>query len=367
MPELWIPYGNVETLVTLQAENLGVVAESPTEGASVDMERIAELVKGSAQVYICDATPTTIELLRGVAQVLVDAQSTRIFSSAPRRVEAGVPEIKGRVTTLPPPIPLGDRDEPVFPQEVSEKGAKLFLGSARPDPLFGILDAKAEACMNWVARSHALAARAEKSMEPQPFHKTAAYEVLEGLADRIPEAKFLSAVPRGGRPRAVLEDAPFDAIKNSFTKSQMPQAKGMVIGAGGRGYDDTLSSALRGVWNVIDGVRKTGSILLIAECPEGAGSRALEMLVTGRISGEGERRREGYVDGLEEVFYLNKLKDEYDVLLLSGLPETYARSKLDFTTARGSGEAVGRVLNKVGRSGKLNVVPRAPEFLLESG
>ena len=91
------------------------------------------------------------------------------------------------------------------------------------------------------------------------------------------------------------------------------------------------------------------------------------MLVTGRILGEGERRRGRYVDGLEEVFYLNKLKDEYDVLLLSGLPETYARSKLGLTTARGSGEAVGRVLNKVGRTGKLNVVPRAPECLLQLG
>ncbi len=367
MPELWIPYGNVETLVTLQAENLGVVAEPSTEGVSPDMERVTELVKGSTQVYICDAAPTTIELLRGVAQALVDAQGSRIFSAAPKRIEAGVPEIKGRVTTLPPPMPPGEGDEPVFPQEVAEKGMKLFIGSARPDPLFGLLDAKGEACMNWVARSRMLAARAEKSMEPQPFHKTAAFEVLEGLADRIAEAKFLSAVPRSGRLRTVLEDAPFDAIRNSFAKSQMPQARGIVIGAGGKGYDDTLSSTLRGVWNVIDGVRKTGSILLIAECGEGAGSTALEMLVTGRISDEGERRRERYVDGLEEVFYLNKLKDEYDVLLLSGLPETYARSKLGFTTARGSGEAVGRVLNKVGRSGKLNVVPRAPEFLVESG
>lgn len=367
MPELWIPYGGVETLVTLQAENLGVVAEPPAEGVSVDLERVVELVKNSTQVHVCDAAPATIELLRGVAQTLAEAQNLKLFSAAPKRIESGVPEIKGRVATLPPPIPPGEGDEPVFAQEISEKGAKVFVGSARPDPLFGILDAKAEACLNWVARSHRLAARAEKSMEPQPFHKTAAFDVLESLAGRIPEAKFLSAVSRGGKLRTVLEDAPFDAIKNSFARTQMPQARGMVIGAGGRGYDDTLSSALRGVWNVIDGVRRTGSILLMAECAEGTGSTALEMLVTGRISGEGERRRERYVDGLEEVFYLDKLKDEYDVLLLSGLPETYARSKLGLTTARGSGEAVGRILNKVGRSGKLNVVPRAPEFLLESG
>ena len=367
MPELWIPYGSVETLVTIQAENLGVVAESPPEGSSVDMERISELVKGSATLFICDYSPTTIELLRGLTQIMVEMPDLRMMSSAPKRIEMGVPELKGRVTTIPPPLPLGDGDEPVYSPVLTEKGQKLFLGSARPDPLFGILDTRGEACLNWIARSHSAAAGAEKSMEPEPFHKTAAYDIVDGLAEKIPEAKFLSAVPRSGKLRTVLEDAPFDAIKNAFAKTQMSPARGMIIGAGGRGYDDTLSSALRSVWNVIEGVRKSGSILLVSECAEGSGSTALEMLVTGRILGEGERRRGKYVDGLEEVFYLNKLKDEYDVLLLSGLPETYARSKLGLTTARGSGEAVGRVLNKVGRTGKLNVVPRAPECLLQLG
>jgi hypothetical protein len=366
MPELWIPYGSVETLVTLQAENLGAVVESPIEGGSVDLERVAELVKGSETVYICDSAPGTIELLRGMTQSITETPNLKLMSSAPKRVETGVPALKGRVTTMPPPIPPGEGDEPFYAPELTEHGARLFIGTARPDPLFGIVDTRVEACLNWVARSHAAAARVERSMEPQPFLKTAAYDVIDGIAEKISGARYLSAVSRGGKLRTVLEDAPFDAVKNAFARSELGPAKGMIIGAGGKGYDDTLSSTLRGVWNVVAGVRKAGSILLIAECAEGTGSTALEMLVTGRISGERERKRERYVDGLEEIFYLNKLKDEYDVLLLSGLPETYARSKLGFTTAKGSGEAVGRMLNKVGRSGKLNVVPRAPECLVPS-
>jgi len=367
MPELWIPYGGVETLITLQAENLGVIAETEAEGGAADVERAVELVKGSSQVFVCDYVPATLELLRAVATAIGEAQSVKMFASAPKRIEAGVPELKGKITTLPPPVPTAEGEDPVYAPALAERGPKLFVGSARPDPMFGILDTRAQACLNWVARSHAIAAKAEKGMEPEPFKGTTASEVMEGLAEKIPESKFLSVVPRGGKLRTVLEDAPFDAIKNTFVKSQMPQAKGLVVGVGGRGYDDTLSSALRGIWNVIDGVKKTGSILFIAECSEGTGSTALEMLVTGRISGEGGRTRERYVDGLEEVFYLNKLKDEYDVLLLSGLPETYARSKLGFTTSRGAGEAVGRMLNKMGRTGKLNVVPRASECLVESG
>jgi hypothetical protein len=365
MPEIWIPYGNVETLVTVQAENLGVVAQQAPEAGQADLGRVAELFKGASAVFVTDSSPATIELLKGVVASAPDARPGRIYSAAPRRVESGVPELKGSLTTMPPPLAAGEGDEPLFAQQLTEGGSKLFVGGVRPDPLFGIIDPKVQACLSWVARSRRLSAKARKSVEPEPFHKTEAYEEVEGLVEKIPESKFLAVVPRGGRLRTVLEDAPFDAIKNSFSKTPMPQARGLVVGAGGRSYDDTLSGALRGVWGALPGVRKTGTVLLIAECSEGIGSAALEMLVSGRLQAGEERKKEGYIDGAEEIFYLNKLKDEYDVMLLSGLPETYAGAKLGLTTAKGSGEAVGRVLNKVGRSGKLNVVARAPECLAE--
>ncbi|MDG6955497.1 MAG: hypothetical protein JRN70_02930 [Nitrososphaerota archaeon] len=366
MPELWIPYGGVETLVTIQAENLGAVSEPLLGGGAVDMERFAELAKASASVFVCDSVPATIQALKGVIPLLGEAQGVSIYSPAPKRVEGSIPELKGKITTLPPPIPAGEGEDPVYSPELMSAGGKLFVGTARPDPLFGVIDTRVEACLGWVARSRAAAARSRREMEPTPLQKTAAYEVIEGVARGIPESKFMTVIPRGGKPWAILEDPPFDAVKNSFPKAPMQQGRGLVVGAGGQGYDDTFSSALRGVWNVIEGVRKSGSILLVAECSGGVGSTALEMLVTGRLA-DGERRKDRYTEGIEEVQYLSKLKEEYDVLLLSGLPETYARSKLGLATARGSGEAVGRLLNKVGRSGKINVVTRAGECQVELG
>jgi hypothetical protein len=211
-----------------------------------------------------------------------------------------------------------------------------------------------------------VAAEARKEMEPSPFEKTMSREAIDDIAEEIAEASFIDVVPRGGKVRMVMENAPFDAIKNGFLSVGVPPARAIVVGTGGKGYDDTLSSAVRTAWNALSGVRKSGSVVLMAECSEGLGSTALDMAATGRLSGEGGRRREAYVDGLEDVFYLSKLRDEYDVLLLSGLPEVYAKSKLGLATARGSGEAVGRLLNKLGRSGKMNVVTRAAECRFES-
>ncbi len=365
MPELWIPYGPVETLVTVQAENLGVVVEPEAEKSTEETARLLEVLKGASALFVCDSTPTTFELLRSLVSGIAPAVGLKVFAAAPKKIESSVPELKGRIATLPPPVSSEDSGLG-YAQQLTDGGAKLFVGTARPDPLFGITDAKVEACLNWVAHSTRESASSRKELEPAPFHKTESREKMEEISEGIKDASFITVVPRGGRVRSVMEDAPFDAIKNGFLSSSVQQARGIIVGTGGRGYDDTLSSALRGVWSALPGVKRSGSVLLVAECSEGLGSTALELLVTGRITGDTGKRREKYVDGMEEVFYINKLKQEYDVLLLSGLPDVYGKSKLGLTTARGSGEAVGRVLNRLGRAGKMNVVTRASECRIES-
>ena len=365
MPEIWIPFGPVETLVTVQAENLGTVLEPAPEKSSADMERIGEAIKAASVLFVTDSAPSTFEVLRDLVPVAATQPGLRILSPAPKKVEVSVPDLKGKVATLPPPVRQEEGADTAYAAELLAPGRKIFLGTARPDPLFGIVDPKVQACLNWVAGSLSKVSQAGTSMEPQPFQKTDAFEEAEELAGQFREATFLSVIPRGGKAKAVLEDAPFDAQKNGFMEISMPQSRALIVGSGGRGFDDSFSSALRGVWGALPGARRSATILLVAECSEGLGSTALEMLATGRLVTD-SKRREKYVDGLEEVFYLNKLKDEYDVILLSGLPETYARDKLGLTSAKGSGEAVGRMLNKVGRTGKVNLVSRAPECRVAS-
>jgi hypothetical protein len=366
MTELWVPYGGVETLVTIQAENLGAVVQTEPERSGVEVDRHTQSVRAATALFVCDSTPTTTEFLRELSLSIVSSSDLKVFSATPKRIESAVPELKGRVSTLPPPIPSSRGGSATFANELTEGGSKVFVGSAKPDPLFGVVDARVQACLNWVAGSQAAAAGARNDMEPAPFDKTASYETIEQLTGRIPQGSFLTIVPRGGKVRSVLEDAPFDAVKNGFLSSSVSQAKALIVGSGGKGYDDTLSSVVRGVWSAMPALRNSGALLIVAECSEGLGSPSLEMVASGRMSGEPGKRKERYVDGREEIFYLSKMKEEYDVMLLSGLPEVYAKSKLGLTTARGSGEAVGRLLNKVGRTGKVNVVSRAPECRVTS-
>lgn len=351
--------------MTIQAENLGTMVEPIAGERNVETERLAELLKGEVALFICDTSPTTLETVQEVIRVLGRIDSLKVLAVEPKRVEGPIPELKGRVFQLARSAQAeGDSLIPASP--LTDEGRKVFIATARPDPLFGIIDAKVEVASNWFAGGLRYAATARKDLEPTPFEKTLSFERAEEITRGIDGATFLTAIPRGGRAKAVLQNAPFDAIANGFLESTLPPARGLIVGAGGRGYDDTFSSALRTLWSVLGGVRRTGEILLVSECAEGLGSQALEMLASGRMSGEGGRRREKYIPGVEEIYYLNKLKEDYGVLLLSGLPEIFAKSGLGLATARGSGEAVGRLLNKLGRTAKVNIVTRAAECRVRS-
>ncbi len=350
--------------MTIQGENLGAVVQPDPEKNTSETERLVDSVKRAKTVFVCDSRPTTIELIRVLSPTIDAVTGLRLVASAPKMIEIAIPELKGRITTLAPP--LSGNGGVVFAEELMAQGEKIFIGTALPDPLYGISDARVQASQNWIAGAHLEATHSRKDMEPTPFEKTDAYEAAEEFSSKIRGAKFLTVFPRGGRVRSVLEDAPFDTMRNGFVDATISPTRAMVVGTGGKGYDDTLSGALRLAWCALPGLRKSGQLLLVGECSEGIGSTALEMMATGRMKAEG-RRKGDYVDGLEEVFYLNKLKEEYDVLLLSGLPDAYAKSNLGLTTARGSGEAVGRLLNKIGRTAKINVVTRAAECRIISG
>lgn len=359
MPEIWVPYGNVETLLTIQAENLGSVVEPNDGKKSYESEKLADKVRKTGCLFVCDSKPPTVQLLKEVVSLLGSEEVPRIVVADVKKTELLAPELKGRIVAAERQEGVGD-GAAQYSQDILETGSKVFVATAAPDPLFGVIDARVAASLNWIGNSGRICVQGLQDFSPAPFEKTGAFEAAEGLASRIPEASFVTVVPRQGRAWSVFEDAPFDTVCTGFFSATVPPARAVVVGAGGAGFDDTLSGALRIMWGTLGCVRKSGEILILAECAGGLGSRALEMLVSGRLTAEA-RRREKYVDGLEEVDYLERLKKEYDVLLLSGLPELYTKSKLGLGAAKGAGEAMAKLLSRLGRTSKINVVTRASE------
>ncbi len=362
--EIWVPYGDVESLLTLQAENLGELVDPVPESHSEELALILkDRLKGFDRLVICDSKPATLKLLRNMVPHLPQEGSVKVNAPSPRSVEEAVHELKGRVAKLSPPslvVPAGEAEVKLAPELAG--GKNLLLATGEPDPLFGYLDARVAAALSFMTGGRRLAYEAREGETPSGLQETRPYLTLASLLEAMRDNAYVTVMTRGGEPFSLIDGGPKDA-RGHFLPQQLNPAKGIVVGGGGRGYDDTFSGVLRLAMGLLGAVRKGGDILLVGECGEGIGSEALQMQAQGRI-GEGNLRRAFYADGLEETSYLSKLREDYTVTLLSSLPDLYANGRFKFRAAKSASEALQKVFSSAGRGAKLHVFTRSPEVML---
>ncbi len=368
--EIWVPYGDVESLLTVQAENLGELVDPAPEGHVDELAPILEeRMKGHDALIVCDYKPATAKLLRALSSKIPQDGTTKVISPFPKRLEEAVPELKGRVlktsphSVVVPTEGVGDERVVTAAPEVAEPGLRKFIiSTGEPDPLLGYIDARAALCVNCMTGAWRRAYAGRDGDDPAFFGETKAYAEILQVAEKVQGATFATVVARGGEPYSLIDGGARDA-RGAYTEQQPSPAKGIVVGAGGRGYDETFSHTLRLAMGALKAVRKGGEVVIMGECRDGIGSKAMQMQSMGRIS-EGMLRKGFYADGMEEIGYLTRLRDHYSVTLLSSLPDLYTAGRFRFKTARNSAQAFERVFAAAGRGAKLHVFTRASETLL---
>jgi nickel-dependent lactate racemase len=130
------------------------------------------------------------------------------------------------------------------------------------------------------------------------------------------------------------------------------------------GVQTTLMSSLNSLWNNIHIVKDGGTAILLAECRDGIGGGALQMMVEGRLGTEPPSQLQ-YVEGLEHLVFAAELRQKYELGLVSTLPKYYSSSRLGYTAYSGMNDVLQKLPDKVGKSYRAIVLSDADIVMLK--
>ena len=97
--EVWIPFGHVEALLTIQIENLGELVDPKAENRSTEVAaQLSEKLKDAQKLIVCDNKGATLKSLKTAFGDSPTSEGLKVYSPWPKEVELSVPLLKGRVS-----------------------------------------------------------------------------------------------------------------------------------------------------------------------------------------------------------------------------------------------------------------------------
>jgi lactate racemase len=145
------------------------------------------------------------------------------------------------------------------------------------------------------------------------------------------------------------------------------RAEIVVVSAGGYPADINLYQAYKALDNALEVVKRGGTIIMVAECPEGHGNQVFYDWMT-RLEDLKKAEREvkrHFELGGHKAYYLLKALRNHQIILVSSLPDYYANGVFKLKTARAVNDAVREALKNAGSHAKVWTIPQGNSTLPE--
>jgi nickel-dependent lactate racemase len=205
-------------------------------------------------------------------------------------------------------------------------------------------------------------------LEGNPVHE----DMTEGA--RLAKVDFILNVVTNGKGEIVkafagdLEQAFLEAVKlvgDMYRVQVDRRADIVVVSPGGYPADINLYQAYKALDNALEVTKRGGTIIMVAECPEGHGNQVFYDWMT-RLEDlkkvEREVKRHFELGG-HKAYYLLKALKNHQIILVSSLPDYYANGVFKLKTARAVNDAVREALKTGGSQAKVWVMPHGHSTL----
>lgn len=249
-----------------------------------------------------------------------------------------------------------------------KKRSLVFVAEAEFDGLFGY-ETVSTRLLRRFGSDGMLAAYAKRDGNmPSPGRRTGSFSEAVKFADRF-EISGIDIVASSGGISDIFIGHPSETAARASASLEsgfmldVERQKTLIASTGKASSNATLGDALSSVWNCHQAVRDRGLLVLVAECARGLGPDAIRMRVEGRLQPDELPNPSAYVDGMEELLFLQEVQKRCQVALVSVLPEMYTK-RLGLVSLGGMQESVAYLKKTQGARQKASVVMDGSRLLL---
>jgi nickel-dependent lactate racemase len=221
-------------------------------------------------------------------------------------------------------------------------------------------------CKETISHNHAMLLDANARtgvLEGNPVHE----DMTE--AARLAKVDFILNVVTNGKGEIVkafagdLEQAFLEAtrlVDGMYRVTVERRADIVVVSPGGYPADINLYQSYKALDNALEVTKRGGTVILVAECPEGHGNQVFYDWMT-RLEDLKKAEREvkrNFELGGHKAYYLLKALKSHQIILVSSLPDYYANGVFKLKTARAVNDALREALKNSGSQAKVWVMPQ---------
>ena len=383
MPDIWLSYGSVEVAVRLKAENLAeeINKQASPMSADVMQETLGKIDwEGRTSIFSPKPSNSILEIIRRVIGEItvqgIDPANIIVYTDEGNisKLKKSLGNNQANISGIEKPTKrIGKIDgvEVKIPKILHEAKSRVIITDVGLDPLFGFSGGPASLVRYFGGDAITEAFRRRKNNYPSPGEESGPSLFANEFADFLSESISIEVLPAKDGVSGIhcgnLVDAHKSASKQLIDTSRVSVKKdirALIVSTAGYESDSTLADGLKAVWNVVGGMKDKGHLALIAECSDGLGSEALKMYVSGRLDVKNLLKRGEYIEGLEDLVYIQTALHGSTLILVSALPDYYTEVKMGFHTCRKAGDALSYILSTAGIRTKVHILHNGSATLL---
>ena len=359
MPEIWLNYGITDVVLDIKAENLEQKIDS--EGNVLDDLAINE------KLNMLDLSkPMELVVLHNSKSILKIISSLFTICEQKSKPFPKILTDKKILNLVKSGLPEGSSINEFDDEGISNSNL-VFMGEMEFNGLFGYETISTRLIKKFGQESMLSAYAKRQGNLPSPGQYSESLTEAKKFTDNF-EIQGIEIITNSegimdftiGHPSQTISST---KILESNSIKDVGQHKTMVISTGKDASNDNLANSFSSLWNCSNAIKKDGLAILIAECKGGLGSDALQQYLEGRLTLEQLRNPSKYISGMENLLFLSEIQKNFQIGLVSILPEFYAK-KLNMISMQGIKYSMDYILKTQGVRQKVAVVTDGARLLL---